>query len=58
MLKTIRLMNKSALITIKVNVNEIVDGNNLKPILFKSKKINFIKSKILSKLKLILILEL
>lgn len=50
MLKIIRLSDKSTLITIKANINEIV-GGGLESNLPKSKKTKITKSKILAKSK-------
>lgn len=59
MLKLIGLANTSASILIKANVEKIIskDGS-LKPVLFKSKKTNLTKSKILHSQKIILTLKL
>lgn len=51
MLKITRLLNKLALITIIVNTNTVINGNNLKLILHKSKKPKMIKFKKLVKSK-------
>lgn len=46
-LKMLRLLNKSALIVIKINVNEIINNrSNIKLILPKSKKIKWLNEKI------------
>lgn len=45
MLKLIGTLNGSALMSMTTNSNKVVDGNDLEPILFQSKKTEITKSK-------------